>query len=185
MKYVVTIKDGDNYSSDDLNRLYRAVKRNADCEMICLTDNMYGLDNGIVAHSFPDYPLYWWWWKMWIMSEEFPYKGELLYMDSDTVVCGNIEKFWEYKKGEVVFISQPKAWSNNTLLLKHKDDPSFFQMDGSLMRIEHGQLDWLWKRFISKSLEEWDKEYAAKHNAGKSMKKTRLYSHQRAIHLKE
>ena len=41
--------------------------------------------------------------------------------------------------------------------------------------MQHGQLDWLWQRFITKTLEAWDEVYRRQHDAGKPMHRTRLY----------
>jgi len=111
------------------------------------------------------------------MSEEFPIKGDLLYLDNDTVICGNIDKFFEYKPGEVLFISQHAMWEDNVLYLR-KDRPhnqELFKLNGTVIRIQHGQLDWLWKLFISKTIDEWDVLYANADNSGKKMHRTRLY----------
>ncbi len=101
-KSIVTIKWGVEFTSEDVNILSRAVKNNCESsfQFVCLTDNTSGLDDDIVVSPIPMAGLSQMpkstgaWPKICLFH---PSLGDLfdqaLFLDIDTVICGNIDPF--------------------------------------------------------------------------------------------
>jgi hypothetical protein len=87
---VLTVKVGKAYSSDYVNKMYSALRRNLHLpfDFYCLTDDDEGLDEDITALT-PPFLFNGWWNKLFLFSGYIP-QGKLLYMDLDQVVTGDI-----------------------------------------------------------------------------------------------
>lgn len=93
--YLLTVKVGKNYSAEYVNRLYRSAGRHLSLEFtpICITENADGLDPGIETIKPPlELPGYWN--KMFLFSDILP-PGEVLYLDIDQLITGDITPFVE------------------------------------------------------------------------------------------
>jgi len=89
---VVCVKWGDLYSSEYVNKLYRAVKRNTTLpfRFICFTENSNGVIPEVEIRPFI-VPLTGWWNKVYLFSVECGLEGRVFYVDLDTVIAGNID----------------------------------------------------------------------------------------------
>ncbi|MBA4249313.1 MAG: hypothetical protein C0432_01140 [Candidatus Puniceispirillum sp.] len=111
MKYnIVTIKWGDKYSPDDVNRLYHSVRENTNFEVqfYCFTDNPQGLDESIIQYPLPPIQIldeH----KHYIYLKEAglcdDYLGHLkmqrvFFFDLDVVIVGNLDDLFAYPKND-------------------------------------------------------------------------------------
>lgn len=94
MIHVVSVRVGDKYPAEYVERLHDGIARHLDEEQRhwCLTDDPDSLPEGITAipHN-PDLPG--WWQKVFLFSHEMPWRGgdKILYMDLDVCVTGRLE----------------------------------------------------------------------------------------------
>ena len=93
---VVCLKYGDKFNSFHVNRLYKMVKRNLQCDFkfICYTEDTNGIDRDIVVQPLPDYLLETWWWKLTLF--ENPTKVPTIFLDLDVVIQNDITHFKNY-----------------------------------------------------------------------------------------
>lgn len=93
---VVCLKWGDKFNHEHVNRLYRMVCKNLDCDFnfICYTENSNDIDSNIIIHPLPDYDLEKWWWKLTLF--EHPAKNITLFLDLDVVIQNNITHLKNY-----------------------------------------------------------------------------------------
>jgi len=138
--FVLCIKHGTKYSYDYVNRLYNMVSRNCtlDYQFVCLTDNNLGLDPNIRVLPIPN-GLEGWWCKPYMYSNDLPLNGTILYMDLDVVISGNIDKLFTYK---------PDRWAVIRDFSRAMR-PTWQKYNSSVIRFRTGELDRVWKNFIS------------------------------------
>ena len=92
----VCVKWGTKYSSDYVNALYCAVKRNLPpsyrFRMVCFTEDSAGISGEIRCIPFLPQTTPWtgWWNKAQVFAPHSDLDGWLLYLDLDTVVCGSL-----------------------------------------------------------------------------------------------
>ena len=93
-----------------------------DFRLSVLTDDSYsvnsiGLDNVRVI-SLPNWslagPQKLWWYKIYMFSPEIDWQGSVLYLDLDTIVIGNLKKFWEFEKNKLCILQDfNRMWIPN------------------------------------------------------------------------
>lgn len=92
----VCVKWGTKYSSEYVNVLYCAVKRNLPpgyrLRMVCFTEDSAGISGEIRCIPFLPQTTPWtgWWNKAQVFAPHADLDGWLLYVDLDTVVCGSL-----------------------------------------------------------------------------------------------
>ena len=105
MQTIVCMKWGVRYGSSFVNRLFKSIKRhtNRPTRLICFTDNDTGIDANVVCEPLPlinlpeqisNTP----WRKISIW--QYPLsklKGDVLFLDLDLVITGNLDRFFDYK----------------------------------------------------------------------------------------
>jgi hypothetical protein len=105
MIHVICLKHGDKYDSRYVDKLYNMVLRNTrrklgrDFTFTCYTDSRVGIDPAIRWIELPRKDLMGWWHKLWFFSPEFIITigpGQVLYLDLDTVIVGNIDEYMDY-----------------------------------------------------------------------------------------
>ena len=105
IKTVICMKWGDLYSSDYVNVLYSAVKRNitGDFRFICLTDKNDGININVETYPIPDIglePDHWHhgaWPKISVFKENlYNLTGHALFIDLDTFIMGSIDDFFNF-----------------------------------------------------------------------------------------
>ena len=109
--YIVFMKWGSLYNADYVNRLYNAINANTNHELqfICLTDESGGIHSNIDCRAIPDYGIpheKWYdgaWPKLSVFGDVLDdLVGRALFVDLDTVICGNIDSFFELEGGLVM-----------------------------------------------------------------------------------
>ena len=87
---IVCFKWGPKFTAEYVNNLYRAVQRNTTIEhrFICYTDDPQGVE----CETRPfliDLPV--WWYIIGLTNPEHEHNEQLIYMDLDTIITGNID----------------------------------------------------------------------------------------------
>ena len=97
---IVCVKWGTKYGPEYVNNLYNAVMRstaNSSAfsirKFVCFTDDTSGLHENITCSLFDTATESWkgWWLKAQIFSPTYFLTGWVLYIDLDTVLCGNLD----------------------------------------------------------------------------------------------
>lgn len=91
MKSILTLKYGEKYSSDYVNKIVE--KTNRKYEYFCITDDPSGLDPAVNTIELPD-NVEGHWIKVWMYSLEN--LGDVLYLDLDVEIQQNIDHLWNY-----------------------------------------------------------------------------------------
>ena len=91
---VVCVKWGAKYDATYVNKLARSCRRHLKGmgRLVCFTDDAAGLDDIVEARSLPITAMKAWWLKAYLFSGEADLTGPVLYLDLDTVVCGDLEE---------------------------------------------------------------------------------------------
>lgn len=101
--HILTMKWGDLYGSDYVNRLYRGVARHLSRphQFVCFTDDTRGLEEGIVTYPLPELGLPpgqgdTRWRKLGLFASPlFDLHGTALFLDLDLVIVGDLDVFFE------------------------------------------------------------------------------------------
>lgn len=119
------MKWGTRYGADFVNRLYNAVQRNTQrkTRLICLTDDNTGIHKDVQCHPIPDINLPdeliatpWRKLALW-KAPLADLSGDVLFLDLDLVVTGNLDELFDYEPGRFCVIrnwTQPKSGIGNT-----------------------------------------------------------------------
>ena len=112
MQTIICMKWGDRYGPEFVNRLYHSILRHTKrkTRLVCFTDNPKGIDADIITTSIPDINLPknyietpWRKLTMW----KYPLldlSGDILFLDLDLVITGNIDDLFDYKPGKYCVI---------------------------------------------------------------------------------
>lgn len=89
---VVCVKWGAKYDAEYVNKLGRACRRHLQgCgKLVCFTDDAEGLGDIVEARPLPSTSMQAWWLKAYLFSKAARLAGPVLYLDLDTVVCGDL-----------------------------------------------------------------------------------------------
>ena len=106
------MKWGNRYSSDFVNRLYKSILRHTKnkTRLFCFTDDTSNLDKNIICKPLPKIKIpkqisLTPWRKISIWKYPLiEFDGDILFLDLDLVITGNLDKFFEYKKGKYCVI---------------------------------------------------------------------------------
>lgn len=93
---IITVKYGDKYSSEDVNRMYRMVEKNVSrpFTFYCMTDNSENLLSDInIVFLDESLDLESFWWKICLF--DFPVNEKFIYFDLDIVIQNNIDQLFE------------------------------------------------------------------------------------------
>jgi len=111
---VITIKWGDLYNCNDVNKIFSMVKRNSsfDIDFYCFTDNKKGLDKEIIAQPMPKmnmdqkYNVYAYRKEAGLCDDNLGgLKGQrVLFLDLDMLVVDNIDDFFTLPKKDEVYM---------------------------------------------------------------------------------
>ena len=109
-KTVICMKWGERYPAHFANRLYNMVRRNVtgDLRFVCFTDDKTGLLPEVEYQPLPPItglPERWKWypwrkislWQAGLGNLE----GEVLFLDVDLIVTGNMDPFWDFNPGKM------------------------------------------------------------------------------------
>ena len=139
---IVTIKWGDRYGPEFVNRLYSGVRQNLTrpFRFFCLTDDASGLRQEIESCPLPRIELpeshrRTTWLKLGLFMDEYAEGGgDCLFMDLDIIITGNLDCFFDYMPGKRCIIHN---WIQQQLIFKKRPDignSSFFRWHAKTMR---------------------------------------------------
>lgn len=124
MKNIVTLKWGDRYGPEFVNRLYSATQKHLEgpFEFHCFTDDSSGLAEGVISHPIPEIDLphpeiVKGWRKLTLFQSGLPISGPSLFLDLDIIVKGPLLPFFEFAPGKIPIIHN---WSNTLKTLTGK-----------------------------------------------------------------
>ena len=112
MQQIICMKWGLRYSAAYVNRLYSSILKFTDrkTQLICFTDNKVGINKNIICKPIPKINLPkhmetspWKKLSIWQSPLE-PLFGDVLFLDLDLVVTGNLDRFFDYKKNQFCVI---------------------------------------------------------------------------------
>ena len=115
LKQIICIKWGTKYGADYVNKLYGMVSRNITppFRFVCFTDNTDGIRPEVECQDLPviDYPMpvgtTGQWPKSRLWSEKLGnVTGNVLFLDLDVVIVGNIDVFFEYEPNHPVMLTR-------------------------------------------------------------------------------
>lgn len=137
--WLLCLKHGDKYSSEYVNKLYSMVKRNSTVpfQFACITEDPSDLDPNILIIPTPNYPLQGWWFKTWVLSNELPITGNILFMDLDLVIINNIDNIWDYHPNNFVVIRD---------FFRHIN-PACTKYNSSVFKFQSHQYSYIWEQF--------------------------------------
>jgi hypothetical protein len=145
------MKWGSVYTPDYVNVLHNATKKNlrAGYRFICLTDSPKGLSKEIEIYPIPDIgctPSMWThgaWPKLAVFQRDlFGLKGKALFIDLDTVIWGDLNRFFE-KKEPFVAIDTGPNWHP-----QRRNINQARQAGTGLFVFEAGQQEQILERFM-------------------------------------
>ena len=91
---VVCVKWGTKYDARYVNRLYRGAKRHLSTpfDFVCITDDPTDLDDSVLVRPIPSTHLTTWWLKALLFHDPVArLRGDVLYLDLDTVIVGPLD----------------------------------------------------------------------------------------------
>ena len=134
---IVCLKWGSKYGPEYVNRLYWMVSRHLrqPFRFHCLTEDGRGLEPEIIQLPLDCTDgLSGWWYKLALFKQDFfDLRGQLLYLDLDIVITGNIDFLYD-TPGDFLII---RNWSRQLM------------WNSSVMRFEIGAYASVWERFAS------------------------------------
>ena len=112
MQTIICMKWGSRYGPEFVNRLYSSVKRHTKREtsLYCFTDDVHGIDKNVICRPLPKISLPesisltpWRKLSVW----QYPLNdlsGDILFLDLDLVITGNLDRFFDYEPGSYCVI---------------------------------------------------------------------------------
>ena len=101
------MKWGSRYGHEYVNRLYKSIKKHTKrpTQLYCFTDNTASIDKNIICKPLPKISLpktiaYTPWRKISLWQHPlYGLKGDVLFLDLDLVITGNLDRFFDFKPG--------------------------------------------------------------------------------------
>ena len=112
MQTIISMKWGTRYGPEFVNRLNKSIQRHTkrQTQLICFTDNNVGIDDQVICYPLPSIKLPqkisntpWRKLSVW-QYPLYNLKGDILFLDLDLVVTGNIDRFFDFKPGQYCVI---------------------------------------------------------------------------------
>jgi hypothetical protein len=136
---IITVKWGTLYSADYVNKMYEMIKRHLTLPhtFYCLTEDDTGLDKNIKIKPLPLSKLQGWWYKAYAFKQNlFPDNHINFYIDLDSVITGNIDKFMTYKPTQFLGL-------RDLIYTKHPERIAF---GSGIMRWANNRFQYIWTR---------------------------------------
>ena len=112
LQTVICMKWGSRYNFDFVNRLYTSIQKHTDrtTKLYCFTDNVEGIYKEVICKPLPKLNLPenismspWKKLSVWQTPLE-NLKGDVLFLDLDLVITGNLDRFFDFKPGKYCVI---------------------------------------------------------------------------------
>ena len=136
---VITLKWGTLYSPDYVNKMYEMIKRNLTLPytFYCLTEDDTDLNKNIKIKPLPESNLHGWWYKAYAFKQNlFPDNNINFYIDLDSIITNNIDKFMTYKPNQFLGL-------RDLIYNKHPDRIGF---GSGIMRWTNNRFQYIWTR---------------------------------------
>ena len=112
MQNIICMKWGSRYVPEYVNRLYRAIKKHTQktTRLYCFTDDIKNINEKIICKPLPKISLpntisYTPWRKISLWQYPlYDLTGDVLFLDLDLVITGDLDRFFDYKKGSYCVI---------------------------------------------------------------------------------
>lgn len=146
------MKWGTRYGPEYVNRLNKSIQRHTkrQTQLICFTDNHVGIDDQVKCYPLPsiklprtisDTP----WRKLSVWQYPlYNLKGDILFLDLDLVITGNVDRFFDFKPGHYCVIE------NWTQIGQNIGNTSCF-------RFPAGKYNFIFDHFQNAPVEIWKK----------------------------
>ena len=107
MQTIICMKWGSRYGYEYVNRLYKSIKKHTQrsTKLYCFTDDSSNIDKNIICKPLPKISLpetiaYTPWRKMSLWQYPlYDLKGDVLFLDLDLIITGNLDRFFDFKPG--------------------------------------------------------------------------------------
>lgn len=147
---IVCYKWGDKYPSEDVNKLFKMVKRNLNSPFTfhCITDDSQGIDKDVITHPMPSEKLNGNGAKIFTFSSFFlnlPEDAYVVSLDLDIVIVDSL----------LFLTEQPE---HDFIIARHRSYPDKKKVHGAVYRVRVGSLAYVWDRYIENH-NEWAKSY--------------------------
>ena len=102
------MKWGSRYGPEFVNRLHKSIKKHTkrQTKLYCFTDETKGIDENVICKGLPKIDLPenisntpWRKISVW-QSPLYNLKGDVLFLDLDLVITGNLDRFFDFKPGK-------------------------------------------------------------------------------------
>lgn len=136
---IITVKVGNRYSSDYVNKMYNMVRRNITYpyRFYCVTDNHEGLVGNIKVVPVPESISFTGWWvKPYIFKTGLFKDGTNLYLDLDLVIVNSLDKLISYEPYKFV-AAKDYAYVKR---------PTHTNLASGIMRWNNGTYNMIWTR---------------------------------------
>ena len=136
------------YNTDYVANLYNSLKKYCDVkfEFICYSDSDVLADkviplkqNGIIKEH---------WFKLQFFDKNFTGEGDIIVMDIDQLIVGNITEMVNWPVEENELVSYTKWWNKDPVTT----------INGGLYKFKAGSLDFVWKKYLENPV-KWQLHY--------------------------
>ena len=112
MQTIICMKWGSRYNSRFVNTLYSSIKRHTTrpTKLYCFTDDVNGIDSEVICKPLPKIILpkeieFSPWRKLSVWQYPlYNLKGDILYLDLDLIITGNLDRFFDFNPGQYCVI---------------------------------------------------------------------------------
>ena len=112
MQNIICMKWGSRYGPEFVNRLYASIQRHTKrkTKVYCFTDDKSNIHNNVICKPLPDIKLpttisFSPWRKMSLWQHPlYDLSGDVLFLDLDLVITGNLDRFFDYRPGNYCVI---------------------------------------------------------------------------------
>ncbi len=152
MLHVVCLKWGNKYPADYVNRLYGMVARNLKQPFTfhCMTENPTEIRDEVNILALPELGLQGWWYKLYLFKQDFfGLEGQVLFLDLDVVITGNLDALIDYSKDKLCISEDERAGDYNSSVMCFKLGTmnyvweSFWHQREKIITSLHGDQDWI------------------------------------------
>ena len=146
------MKWGNRYGPDFVNRLYSSIKRHTirPTKLYCFTDDCLGINKDVICKPLPKINLPevisltpWRKLSVW-QNPLYNLSGDVLFLDLDLVITGNLDRFFDFKPGSYCVIEN---WTQKGQNIGNT----------SCFKFPIGKYDFIFKKFQSNPVKVWEK----------------------------
>lgn len=147
--HIITLKWGDRYGPEYVNRLAASARRNSSLPVVihCFTDDAAGIDPSVRIHPIPEIDLppdamVCGWRKLCLFRNDLPIEGLGLFLDLDIVITGKLDDFFSFGSSEQIpIIHNWVTWHKKLF----RPDPQIG--NSSVFRFHINRCDFVWDQF--------------------------------------